>query len=246
MNIHGRDGLSINDSWKDGMQTYMGITMHGFPNCFMSYTPHGEFISSQYTQHHQTTSIHLQKLTSKAPTPLSNGPTIIESQIRLITSLIEQHSSIPSSSESPSQSASKKVPLEPTPAAQSAWREMIIASSKGTLYDRTDSWWNGANVPGKKRENMTYLGGIEEYERVCWEKVNGLHGFEGQGSRAEGGGENENGDIKRTDSGFGESRQGENANGHGDGNGQGTETGKRRSTLSSLAGVLKRRMSARN
>ena len=30
----------------------------------------------------------------------------------------------------------------------------------------------GGNVPGKKREVVTFLAGVEEYERVCLERIN--------------------------------------------------------------------------
>jgi cyclohexanone monooxygenase len=32
--IHGRDGLTISDKWKDGVSTLHGMQVHGFPNCF--------------------------------------------------------------------------------------------------------------------------------------------------------------------------------------------------------------------
>ncbi|PLB51627.1 FAD/NAD(P)-binding domain-containing protein [Aspergillus steynii IBT 23096] len=192
MNIRGRNGISLSETWQSGIQTYLGITVHGFPNCFMSYTPHGE-------SHHP--SIHLQKILTKtkmkAPTPLSNGPTIIESQIRLIASLISKSISPGTPSSTPTdtsklnsnlepnhESTTQSEPnqrlgtIEPTLPAQVSYREMILAQAKGTLFERTDSWWNGANVPGKKREVVTYLGGIEEYERFCAERIEGLIGFE--------------------------------------------------------------------
>lgn len=37
--VHGRDGLSLNDAWADGAQAYLGITTSGFPNMFMLYGP---------------------------------------------------------------------------------------------------------------------------------------------------------------------------------------------------------------
>lgn len=35
MNIEGRDGLRLEEHWKDGPQTYLGIMTAGFPNLFM-------------------------------------------------------------------------------------------------------------------------------------------------------------------------------------------------------------------
>lgn len=35
MNITGRNGIRLADEWKDGPQTYLGLTAHKFPNLFM-------------------------------------------------------------------------------------------------------------------------------------------------------------------------------------------------------------------
>ena len=37
--VTGRDGLRLADSWRDGAQAYLGITTSGFPNLFMLYGP---------------------------------------------------------------------------------------------------------------------------------------------------------------------------------------------------------------
>ena len=39
MTITGRDGIALNDAWKDGAEAYLGITVNGFPNLFMLYGP---------------------------------------------------------------------------------------------------------------------------------------------------------------------------------------------------------------
>lgn len=39
MQITGRNGLSLNQAWRDGAEAYLGITVHGFPNLFMLYGP---------------------------------------------------------------------------------------------------------------------------------------------------------------------------------------------------------------
>ena len=33
----------------------------------------------------------------------------------------------------------------------------------GTLFQVTDSWINGANIPGKPRTSMWYMGGMSAY-----------------------------------------------------------------------------------
>lgn len=54
----------------------------------------------------------------------------------------------------------------------------LMTLCRHTLYPYTSSWWNGANIPGKKTENMTYIGGIENYEARCREKMVGWKGFD--------------------------------------------------------------------
>ncbi|MEQ3694384.1 MAG: NAD(P)/FAD-dependent oxidoreductase [Thalassolituus sp.] len=39
MTITGRDGIALNDAWKDGAEAYLGISVNGFPNLFMLYGP---------------------------------------------------------------------------------------------------------------------------------------------------------------------------------------------------------------
>ena len=39
MEITGLAGKRLNDAWQDGAQAYMGITVSGFPNFFMTYGP---------------------------------------------------------------------------------------------------------------------------------------------------------------------------------------------------------------
>ncbi len=39
MKITGRDGIELNQAWRDGAEAYLGMTVHGFPNLFMLYGP---------------------------------------------------------------------------------------------------------------------------------------------------------------------------------------------------------------
>jgi cyclohexanone monooxygenase len=36
-----------------------------------------------------------------------------------------------------------------------------------TLYPRASSWYMGANVPGKPRIFMPYIGGVGAYRHLC-------------------------------------------------------------------------------
>ena len=47
-----------------------------------------------------------------------------------------------------------------------------------TLYPRANSWYSGANVPGKKRQAMMYMGGLHRYRELCNEVLDDdLRGF---------------------------------------------------------------------
>ena len=39
IDVRGRDGLHIEEAWRDGARAYLGITTSGFPNLFMLYGP---------------------------------------------------------------------------------------------------------------------------------------------------------------------------------------------------------------
>lgn len=59
--------------------------------------------------------------------------------------------------------------IEALPTAQADWIEHTTALVAPTvlLHPTCNSWYNGGNVPGKKRMYMGYTGGIPEYRRRC-------------------------------------------------------------------------------
>jgi cyclohexanone monooxygenase len=57
--------------------------------------------------------------------------------------------------------------LEADPAAETAWVEHVNAVANSTLLPRANSWYLGANVPGKPRIFMPYLGGVGAYRQKC-------------------------------------------------------------------------------
>ena len=47
-----------------------------------------------------------------------------------------------------------------------------------TLYPLANSWYMGANIPGKPRVFMPYVGGFDRYKRRCDEvAAKGYEGF---------------------------------------------------------------------
>jgi len=57
--------------------------------------------------------------------------------------------------------------IEPTAEAQQAWVEHGNAVAAPTVYPAAKSWYTGANVPGKPRVFMAYIGGVPGYRRIC-------------------------------------------------------------------------------
>ncbi|HWG03321.1 MAG TPA: NAD(P)/FAD-dependent oxidoreductase [Trebonia sp.] len=68
--------------------------------------------------------------------------------------------------------------LEPTRQAQDAWVAHVNEVASGTLFPRANSWYMGANVPGKPRVFMPYAGGVGNYRATCDEiAAAGYRGF---------------------------------------------------------------------
>jgi cation diffusion facilitator CzcD-associated flavoprotein CzcO len=71
--------------------------------------------------------------------------------------------------------------IEATPDAQREWIEHTteLVAPTVLMHPSCNSWYNGANVPGKKRRYMGYVGGIPEYRRRCDEiAAAGYQGFD--------------------------------------------------------------------
>ena len=68
--------------------------------------------------------------------------------------------------------------IEATEQAQSDWVEHAREVAEATLMPVADSWYVGANIPGKKRVYMPYFGGFERYWKFCEEvAADGYRGF---------------------------------------------------------------------
>lgn len=68
--------------------------------------------------------------------------------------------------------------IEARPEAAEKWAADIQEMNDKTLFPLTNSWYMGANIPGKKREQLNYLAGLDTYERVCNEQIESWSGFE--------------------------------------------------------------------
>ncbi len=57
--------------------------------------------------------------------------------------------------------------LRATPAAQSEWMAHAREVASKTLFANANSWYTGANIPGKPRVFLPYIGGLGNYTVIC-------------------------------------------------------------------------------
>ena len=69
--------------------------------------------------------------------------------------------------------------IEPTERAVEEWVAECNEKAAGTLFPSANSWYMGANIPGKPRVFMPYIGGFANYGNICAEiAAAGYKGFE--------------------------------------------------------------------
>lgn len=68
--------------------------------------------------------------------------------------------------------------IDPTPDAETAWMSQVLAVARKTVFLTCNSWYLGANIPGKPRLFMPFAGGFPVYAARCAEvAANGYEGF---------------------------------------------------------------------
>ena len=142
LGIKGRGGRSLTKEWEDGPETYLGLTVSGFPNLFTITGP-------------------------QSPSVLSNMPVSIEQHVEWVTDCIDH------------MRRNKLTTLEATPQAQEQWVAHVAELANMTLMPGANSWYMGANIPGKPRRFLPYLGpeGVGGYRKKCDEVA--AKGYEG-------------------------------------------------------------------
>lgn len=69
--------------------------------------------------------------------------------------------------------------FEATEDSVADWTNVINEMATQTLYPEGDSWYTGANIPGKPRVMLSYVGGLHTYREQCDEvAAAGYRGFE--------------------------------------------------------------------
>lgn len=57
--------------------------------------------------------------------------------------------------------------IEVDAAAQDEWTDRVTAAAADTLFMKGKSWYLGANIPGKPRVFMPFVGGVGPYRQIC-------------------------------------------------------------------------------
>jgi hypothetical protein len=104
----------------------------------------------------------------QSPNAFANGPTCAELQGEWIVQLLDHVRQ------------RNFARVEATVPAEEAWRAQVIEIASGTLFPRADSWYLGANIPGKPREMLSFTGGLSTYMAKCNESAE--RGYEGSRS----------------------------------------------------------------
>src|SRR3984885_961522 len=139
--ITGRGGKSLSEVWAGGPQSYLGLTVAGFPNLFMITGP-------------------------GSPSVLSNMAVSIEQHVDWVVDRLEAMRQAGFSA------------IEATDTAQAGWAQHMADCSSLTLHRLANTWYTGANVPGKAQGVMPYTGGVGPYRGICNEVVSrGMLGF---------------------------------------------------------------------
>lgn len=103
----------------------------------------------------------------QSPSGFCNGPTCAEAQGEWLTDLIV------------SLRDSGHARIEAKAAAETAWRDQVEFIASLSLFPRADSWYMGANIPGKRREMLNWPGGLQLYVELCRnEAQSGYPGFD--------------------------------------------------------------------
>lgn len=142
IDIVGRAGVKLGDSWAHGPRTYLGLGVDGFPNLFVISGP-------------------------GAPAVLANMVLHAEAQVNWIAEAItylDGHG---------------YAAIEATRDEVDRWGAELGRLADATLFTKANSWYMGANVPGKPRGFMLFVGGFATYNQICAEVAGaGYKGFD--------------------------------------------------------------------
>jgi len=140
LNPRGRGGITLKEKWRERFDSYLGVTIAGFPNFFMIHGP-------------------------GSPSVLFNMPLGAELESDWIGNCVRylrEHG---------------LGAIEATPEAEVNWDREVCEIANRTLFPLTDSWYTGANIPGKPRQFCVHLGGPLYFQRLAEVAESGYQGF---------------------------------------------------------------------
>jgi cation diffusion facilitator CzcD-associated flavoprotein CzcO len=136
----GVDGITLDQAWREGPKTYLGLGVPGLPNLFLVTGP-------------------------GSPSVLTNMVTSIEHHVEWIADCLEHLR------------ARGVDRIEADADAADAWVTHVNTIAGYTLFPSCNSWYLGANIPGKPRVFMP-LPGFATYADRCEQVANdGYRGF---------------------------------------------------------------------
>ncbi|HEY5679099.1 MAG TPA: NAD(P)/FAD-dependent oxidoreductase [Pseudomonadales bacterium] len=100
-----------------------------------------------------------------SPSVLANMPVAIEQHVEWVSDCLEHLY------------ANGISRIETTQAAEKGWVRHVAEEGDATLFPLANSWYVGANIPGKTRVFMPYVGGMGKYRDHCDRSAK--HGYEG-------------------------------------------------------------------
>jgi cyclohexanone monooxygenase len=130
IDIRGRAGEPLRDKWEEGPQSYLGLTVAGFPNMF---TVTGPQSPSVLTNMMSAVEQHIEWISDCLGYLKENGLTLIEAE----------------------------------GTSENDWVRHNEEVGNATLYPLANSWYVGANIPGKSSAFMPYAGHFGEYRKLC-------------------------------------------------------------------------------
>ncbi|MDF1644025.1 MAG: NAD(P)/FAD-dependent oxidoreductase [Pseudomonadales bacterium] len=91
----------------------------------------------------------------QSPSGFCNGPSCAEIQGDWIVKMLED------------MREQKVNRYEATADAENSWTDHVNMISEMTMFPKADSWYMGANIPGKPRQILNYPGGVPLYMEQC-------------------------------------------------------------------------------
>ncbi|MGW5575090.1 flavin-containing monooxygenase [Nocardia thailandica] len=142
MNIVGRGGETLNDAWREGPKTYLGLGVAGFPNLFNLTGPGSPSVLANMVLHSE---LHVDWVAEAIGHLDERGATALEARADAVED----------------------------------WVRECAERAEGTLMTQANSWYLGANIAGRPRVFMPFVGGFGVYGRIITEvAAGGYKGFD--------------------------------------------------------------------